>query len=202
MDMEYKFGKMELNTKETGDSIKHVVKESFGMLMETFLKVNGLMTKLMDMEFTSIKMELDTKENGKMIFNTVKVKKYGQIIQCMKATITKVKNTEKDFIFGKMDPVMMEIGLKTELKAKVFTNGKMDVLILVPGKTIICMVKVCTHGLTVDVTKDNMKWIKSMGMEFINGLMVEFMKAIGIMVNNMVKENIFSKMELLRLASG
>ena len=90
MDMEYKFGKMELNTKETGDSIKHVVKESFGMLMETFLKVNGLMTKLMDMEFTSIKMELDTKENGKMIFNTVKVKKYGQIIQCMKAIITNI----------------------------------------------------------------------------------------------------------------
>jgi len=41
-----------------------------------------------------------------------------------------------------------------------------------------------------------------MAMEFTNGQMVEFMKAIGIMVNNMVKENIFCKMEQLRLANG
>jgi len=39
--MEYKFGKMEPNMKETGDLTKHVDKESSGMSMETFLKVNG-----------------------------------------------------------------------------------------------------------------------------------------------------------------
>jgi len=160
------------------------------------------MTRLMDMEYMFIKTELDTKESGKMIFSMVKEKKYGQTIQCMKAIIMKVKNTEKDSIFGKMDPVTMEIGLKTELKVKAFTNGKMVVPTLVPGRTIICMAKVSTHGLTVDVTKDNMKWIKNMAMEFTNGQMVEFMKAIGIMVNNMVKENIFCKMEQLRLANG
>ena len=41
MDMEYKFGKTEPNMKVTGDLIRHVVKESSGMLMETFLKVSG-----------------------------------------------------------------------------------------------------------------------------------------------------------------
>ena len=41
MVMDNKFGKMEPNTKEIGDSIKHVDKESFGMLMATYLKENG-----------------------------------------------------------------------------------------------------------------------------------------------------------------
>lgn len=41
MDMEFKYGKMELNMKETGDLTKPVDKVSFGMLMETCLKENG-----------------------------------------------------------------------------------------------------------------------------------------------------------------
>jgi len=41
MAMEYKLGLMVLDMKENGKIIKLVVKESFGMLMEIFLKVNG-----------------------------------------------------------------------------------------------------------------------------------------------------------------
>ena len=41
MAMDNKFGKTEQNMKEIGDLIKHVVKESFGMLMATYLKENG-----------------------------------------------------------------------------------------------------------------------------------------------------------------
>ena len=41
-----------------------------------------------------------------------------------------------------------------------------------------------------------------MDMEFINGQTVEYMKAVGTMVNNMDKENICYKMEQLKLVNG
>jgi hypothetical protein len=41
MDMEFKYGKMELNMKVIGDLIRHAVMESFGMLMEMSLKESG-----------------------------------------------------------------------------------------------------------------------------------------------------------------
>ena len=58
------------------------------------------------------------------------------------------------------------------------------------------------HGLMGVDMKVNMKWIKSMDMEFINGQTVEYMKAVGTMVNNMDKENICYKMEQLKLVNG
>ena len=72
------------------------------------------MIKQMDMEFMSIKMELDMRENGKMIYNMDRVKRFGQIIRCMRDTIMKGKSMEKVFIFGKMDLAMTETGLKIE----------------------------------------------------------------------------------------
>lgn len=50
MVMEFKFGLTEQGMKDTGNKIKLVEKESFGMLMEMFLKVSGKMIKQMDME--------------------------------------------------------------------------------------------------------------------------------------------------------
>lgn len=50
MVMESKFGLMEQGMKGTGNKIKHVEKESFGMLMEMCLKDSGKMIKQMDME--------------------------------------------------------------------------------------------------------------------------------------------------------
>ena len=72
------------------------------------------MIKPMGMVFMFIKMEQGMKENGKTIFSTARVKRFGLIILCMKDITMKVKNMEKDFIFGKMAQVMMEIGMKTE----------------------------------------------------------------------------------------
>ena len=114
MDMEFKYGKMEQNMKEIGDLIRHVDMENSGMLMEMFSKVNGLMTKLMDMVFMFIRMELDMRESGKMICNMDRVKRYGQIIQCMKVITMKVKNMVKVYIFGKTDQATMEICTKIE----------------------------------------------------------------------------------------
>ena len=78
------------------------------------LKVNGLRTRQTAMVCMYIKMEQDMKENGKMIFNTVKEKKFGQIIQCMKVIIMKARNMAKDSIFGKMGRVTTVIGMKIE----------------------------------------------------------------------------------------
>lgn len=49
MDMESKYGQMELDMKGTGDRIRLVEKESSGTLMETFLKDSGKTTRQTDM---------------------------------------------------------------------------------------------------------------------------------------------------------
>ena len=72
------------------------------------------MTKLTDMEFMFIRMGLGMREKGKMIFNMVRVKRFGQIIQCMKDIIMKEKNMVKVSTFGKTDLAMMETGMKIE----------------------------------------------------------------------------------------
>ena len=64
------------------------------------------------------------------------------------------------------------------------------------------MAKVFILGLMAANIKANMRWTKSTDMEFINGQMVEFMKAFGSMANNMAKENTFCKMELSKLVNG
>ena len=99
--------------KVTGDLIKHAVMENSGMLMGMCLKENGLMIKPTVMVFMFIRTEQDTKENGKTIYSMAKVKRSGQITLCMKDIIMKVRNMEKDYIFGKMVQAMMEIGMKT-----------------------------------------------------------------------------------------
>ena len=45
--------------------------------------------------------------------------------------------------------------------------------------------------------KENMKWTKNMDTENINGLMEDNMRVSGITENNMVKVNIYFKMEQL-----
>ena len=51
MAMEFKYGQMEQGMRDTGSTIKHVGKANSGMLMETFLKENGKMTRPMGMGF-------------------------------------------------------------------------------------------------------------------------------------------------------
>jgi hypothetical protein len=58
------------------------------------------------------------------------------------------------------------------------------------GLIIKCRVRVLILGQTVGDMRDHMKEIRKMALEYINGLMVEFMKVHGTKVNNMVKENI------------
>lgn len=56
------------------------------------------------------------------------------------------------------------------------------------GSTTTCMVMESTLGLTTENMKDNILLIKSMDLESITGLMVEYMKVTGLQVNNMIWE--------------
>jgi len=130
-----------------------------------------------------------------MIFSTERAKKSGQILLCTKDSIMRVKNTDMDCISGKMAQDMKETGTRTELKAQENTNGKMADAIMVNGKIITCTEKVFTPGLMEGDMRANMKWIKNMASEFINGQMAVFTKVIGITVSSTDRVNTFFKME-------
>ena len=76
------------------------------------MKENGKMIKLVDMVSTNITMVRATKGIGLMIINMERELKLGLIIAHMLAIINKVKNMEKESIYGKMAVTMMEIGFK------------------------------------------------------------------------------------------
>lgn len=72
MDLVSKLGLMELNMKVVGEITKQKDKENSYMLMEIYLKENGLMIKLMDMVFIFIKTELNMKATGRTTSNMEK----------------------------------------------------------------------------------------------------------------------------------
>ena len=58
------------------------------------------------------------------------------------------------------------------------------------GKKIKSMVRVYIFGQTEENMKENIKMIKRMVLAHINGLMAKFLKANGLMENNMEKESL------------
>lgn len=57
--------------KDNGKETRLMELESFGMLMETFTREIGLMTKHMEGEHMCTLMEQNIQENGQMIYNMV-----------------------------------------------------------------------------------------------------------------------------------
>ena len=190
------------NTKETGCSIKHVAKESSGMLMETFSRVNGMTTRQMGMVSTSIRTELDMRVRGRMISNTDTVRKYGPITHNMRAFTMRVKSMDVDFTSGRMAQDTTENGSRIELRAMENISGKTVELTLDNGKIIICTVKVPIPGLMEGDMKANTKWIRNMDTEFTTGLMAVYIKAIGLMESNMARASTFSRQAKSKSVSG
>ena len=110
MDMVLKNGRMGLNTLVNGNLTRPVVRVNSGMLMETYLKGNGLMIKQMASEYILIKMVLNMKDHGRMIYNMAMARNLGLMAQSMKENILKVKNMDKGIISGMMDQNMMGNG--------------------------------------------------------------------------------------------
>jgi hypothetical protein len=108
--MEYRFGQMEPDMKDTGSITKLIQRESSYMLMETFTKVNGKKIKPMVLVFIYILMEPCIKAIGKMIIRMVMVCKHGSIIANTKDCIKMVKKMEKGTTYGLMEAIIKEIG--------------------------------------------------------------------------------------------
>lgn len=119
-----------------------------------------------------------------------------------KATTKMVRNMGKALTCGAMVHVMWAIGMITRSMGKAFTHGSMEEPTKDLGRTIICMDKVPTLGVTVVSMKENITWTKSMVTEYISGRTEDVMKATGRMESNTEKGNISCRMALLKSESG
>lgn len=68
-----KSGKMDHIMKDIGITTKLTVRDVLFILMVTFMKENGKMTKLMELVFTNILMALNIEANGSKTNKKVKV---------------------------------------------------------------------------------------------------------------------------------
>ncbi len=109
----------------------------------------------------------------------VKVTKLGLMALLTKEIIKMEKNTGKDFLNGKMDPLMKENFLKIILMVMVNMSGQTKEYLQANGKIIKWKVLVYSNGQTVDFTKENIKTIKKVETEYILGLMEENMMETG-----------------------
>jgi hypothetical protein len=81
---------MELNMKETGETVKLVVMEYLITAMETFMKGNLTMTRQTEEVAIIIKMDLNFRVIGKMIINKAMEEKSGKMVHTMKDILTRV----------------------------------------------------------------------------------------------------------------
>ena len=112
MDMEFKCGLMEQNTRDIGKITKLTEEENFIMLMEIFMMESGQMTWLMVMEFICKEMDQSMKANGKMINRMVSEQNHGQMVVCSKVLITMGRNKVLVVTNGVMEMNLQKTGKK------------------------------------------------------------------------------------------
>ena len=95
MVMAHSYGQMDLSTKGIGVEIRPTVKENQCMPTVTFMKVNGLMIKLMEKELILMQMVPIIMVIGQMISNMDSVWNHGQTEPSMKETIQTVRKKER-----------------------------------------------------------------------------------------------------------
>jgi hypothetical protein len=81
MVTEFNDGLMVPDMKVCGNIVKPTEKVNFGIMMETYSKVNGSMIKLMALEFTLIHQVLAILGSGRTIFRMGKEKNSGSMVQ-------------------------------------------------------------------------------------------------------------------------
>lgn len=155
------------------------------MLTETFITVNGKMTKLTVSEFTITLMVLNTKVGGSRTSNTEKEKKSGPTTHVMKDNTKMVRNMDMVNSFGLTDLLTQAISSIITYMAQAFTLGLMVVNSTVNGITIKCMVTEFSHGTTEGSMKENTSMIKNRAKVFSLGQMDANMTVNGRMENNM-----------------
>jgi hypothetical protein len=80
MVRELRFGLMVPSMKESGETIRLMVKASSGTQMATFMKVNGKKIRPMVSEFISTLTEQNTKVTGRMISRMVEALRAGPMV--------------------------------------------------------------------------------------------------------------------------
>ena len=109
----YKHGPMELYMRGNGFWAKHKGKESFHILMEMYMMVNGRMIRQMVTVHIIMRMMQSIRGILKTIFNMVKVEKFGKMVQFLKEHIKRERNMEWGIIVGAMVATILEIGQTT-----------------------------------------------------------------------------------------
>ena len=89
-DMEFRFGQMELSTKESGQRIKQTERASSGMQMGMFTKESGRTIRPTGLVFTFMLTEQGMKAIGKMISKMEQELKPGMMALSMKENTKKV----------------------------------------------------------------------------------------------------------------
>lgn len=96
-DLVSKYGLMAPNMLDNGNIIKPMDKGLYIMLMEIFIKVNGLMIRLVDREHIHIKMVPNMLVSGKTINKMVMVSNSGLMDKSMKDNIRMALKLVKEF---------------------------------------------------------------------------------------------------------
>ena len=117
----------------------------------TFLKVPGLMTKLMAKAFMFISMVFAIMANGKWTSNMAKGKKFGQTKLFTKVILIEAKNTVPDHLNGTMVPNTLDNSEIIKSLAKEYLPGKIIASMKVLGSTIEWKEKVNSLGWTAEI---------------------------------------------------
>ena len=119
-------GQMELNMRDNGLWVEHMVEVPFSILKEKCMKENGNMIRLKVMVSILILMERDMKESGFKTYNMEKGPKNGQMAQYLLENIEKVKRMVKASTSGLTGLNMKANGKIMRLQVMDSINGLME----------------------------------------------------------------------------
>lgn len=190
MERVCKYGRMEVNTKGTGNKTWQMEKDVSSTQMETFTKVSGLTTKLMEREHIFTWTEQSILANGEKTNSTGSEWRPGPTVLGMKVTMSMERNMVLEPSSGPITPCISVNFTTTTSTEKVFTPGQTAESMRGNGETIKCTGEALLLGLTAGNTSESTLMIRNMVMESSFGQMVVHIKEIGKEVNNTEKEYI------------
>ena len=147
-------------------------------------------------------MELFMKVNGLMIFNMEKEKKAGKMVLFSKVCTTKARNTEQDTTAGTMEVNILVTGTRIKSMDSEPTVGQMEDNIKAIGSKITWKTWVFILGQTVDATWVNIKMTRNTDMVFTSGQMAACTQANGCAASNMASESIRQQILISSTVSG
>lgn len=173
--------------KVTGMKMLLRVKASWLMQIKMFTRVILLMEKLMVLVLWPDIIRNYARANGKIINQTVNVAKLSTRDQNMKVNLKMELNMDMVFITGQIKTYIKENGKTTNLMESAHFSRVMANLMWETIKMIWNTATEISNMKMGVVIKENSWMIWDMGMGFLLGLMVKFMKGNGWMEFNMEK---------------